>query len=147
MVKLKRRSDCAINYVLELFGDRWTLLVVRDLIFHNKHYYGEFLGSEENIATNTLADRLLMLEGQGIITKETDPQHASKNIYTITQKGIDLIPMLVEYILWSSKYDTHSGADPKFVKRLRRDKERVIREISERVKKDAEDFKSRSKYQ
>lgn len=134
MSKLKRRSDCAINYVLELFGDRWTFLIVRDLMFQGKHRYGEFLQSEEGIATNILADRLALLEGQRIVVKSIDPSHASKLIYKLTDKGIDLLPMLLEYIAWSAKYDRESGVDMKFVKRIRKDKQAVIEEISNRLR-------------
>jgi DNA-binding HxlR family transcriptional regulator len=136
MTKSKRRSDCAINFVLELFGDRWTLLIVRDLMFQGKHYYGEFLGAEENIATNILADRLVMLEEEGIVTKSVDPAHGSKFIYRLSSKGIDLLPILLEYIVWSAKHDADSGVDMKFVNRIRRDREGVLREISSRLKKE-----------
>ena len=81
MANQKRKSDCPINFALELFGDRWTFLIVRDMMFKGKHYYGEFLQSEEKIATNILADRLSLLELSGIVVKSVDPAHASKFIY------------------------------------------------------------------
>ena len=136
MAKPKRRSDCAINFVLELFGDRWTLLIVRDLMFQGKHYYGEFLAAEENIATNILADRLVMLEQEGIVTKSVDPTHGSKFIYKLSFRGIDLLPILLEYIVWSAKHDAYSGVDMKFVNRIRRDRDGVLKEISSRLKKE-----------
>jgi DNA-binding HxlR family transcriptional regulator len=132
----KKRSDCAINFVVELFGDRWTFLIVRDLIFHGKRHYGEFLQSEEKIATNILADRLGLLEREGIVTKRVDPSHASKLIYKLTPKGIDLLPILLEYIVWSARYDEHSGADMAFVKRIRRNRESALEEIRARLKKE-----------
>jgi DNA-binding HxlR family transcriptional regulator len=130
----KRRSDCPINYALELFGDKWTFLIVRDLVFKDKHYYGEFLKSEEKIATNILADRLSLLEHSGVVIKTVDPEHASKLIYKVSQKGIDLIPVLIEVILWSAKYDKYTAADTRFVNRAKRDREGLIKEISGRLK-------------
>jgi DNA-binding HxlR family transcriptional regulator len=115
MTKQQRKSDCPINYAMEIFGDRWTFLIVRDLMFKGKSHYNEFLQSEEKIATNILANRLLSLEQNGIITKTTDPAHGSKWIYRLTDKGIDLIPLLINMILWSAKYDAGTAADQEFV--------------------------------
>ena len=134
MPKPKKRSDCPINYALELFGDRWTFLLVRDMMFKGKHYYGEFLQAEEKIATNILADRLLLLEQASIILKSTDPAHGSKFIYKLSRKGIDLVPLLVEVIMWSSKHDKHTATDIKFVNRVKRDKETVLKEIMDKLK-------------
>jgi len=133
MAKSKRRSDCPINFALELFGDRWTFLIVRDLMFKGKHYYKEFLEAEEGIATNILADKLSALEEAGIISKTVDPTHRSKQIYKLTKKGIDLMPVLVEVIMWSAKYDKDSAVDMKFVKSVKRDKVGLISEISSRL--------------
>lgn len=136
MATSKRKSDCAINFVLELFGDRWSLLIVRDLMFQGKHYYGEFLQSEEKISTNILADRLSLLERQGIVTKNVDPKHRSKNIYKLSAKGIDLLPVLIEFIIWSAKYDKYSGVDREFIKHIKRDREGVLKKVSNRLKKE-----------
>jgi DNA-binding HxlR family transcriptional regulator len=133
MAKTKRRSDCPINFALELFGDRWTFLIVRDLMFKGKHYYKEFLEAEEGIATNILADKLSALEEGGIISKTVDPTHRSKQIYKLTKKGIDLVPVLVEVIMWSAKYDKDSAVDMKFVKSVKRDKVGLISQISSRL--------------
>ena len=130
MKPIIRKSDCPINFAMEIFGDRWTFLIVRDLMFKGKHYYGEFLLSEEKIATNTLADRLYMLESNGIVSKSNDPSHKQKIMYRLTQKGIDLVPVLVEFIMWSAKYDKNSAVEMKFVKSVKRDKVRLITEIS-----------------
>ena len=131
-----RKSDCPINFAMEIFGDRWTFLIVRDLMFKGKHYYGEFLLSEEGIATNTLADRLSLLESNGIVRKSNDPSHKQKIMYRLTKKGIDLVPVLVEFIIWSAKYDKNSGVEMKFVKSVKRDKVRLITEISSRLVKE-----------
>ena len=136
MANLKRKSDCPINFALELFGDRWTFLLVRDMMFKGKHYYGEFLQSEEKIATNILADRLLLLEQSGIVLKNADPAHGSKFIYTLSKKGIALLPLLVEVIMWSSKYDENTATDVQFLKRVKHDKEGVLKEIASRLKKE-----------
>ena len=98
-------------------------------MFKRKHYYGEFLEMEERIATNILADRLLLLEESGIVSRTIDESHNSKKIYRLTAKGIDLLPLLVEVILWSAKYDNKSAVDVKFVKRAKRDRDKLINGI------------------
>ena len=130
MKQIKRKSDCPINFALEIFGDRWTFLIVRDLMFKGKHYYGEFLLSEEKIATNILGDRLSMLESNGIVSKSSIPNHKQKIMYRLTQKGIDLVPVLVEFIMWSAKYDKVSAVDLKFVESVNKDKNGMIAHIS-----------------
>jgi DNA-binding HxlR family transcriptional regulator len=98
------RSDCPLNFGLEIFGDKWSLLIIRDLMFFGKRYYNEFLSSAECISTNILAERLTMLEKEKIIKKEKDPSHKQKLIYSLTQKGIDLAPVIINIGLWSEKY-------------------------------------------
>ena len=133
MAKHKRKSDCPINFALELFGDKWTFLIVRDLMFKGKHYYGEFLQMEENIATNILADRLVLLEESGIVSRTIDEAHNSKKIYKLTKKGIDLLPVLTEVILWSAKYDKQSAVDAKFVREAKKDKASLLLKITENL--------------
>lgn len=99
------RSSCPINMALEIFGDRWTLLIVRDLIFRGLRTFHEFAASEEGIATNILADRLAKLEDAGILTKCPDPDDARRAHYRLTGKGIDLAPVLIEIVLWTSVYE------------------------------------------
>ena len=130
MKKQNRKSDCPINFGLEIFGDKWTLLIVRDLMFKGKHYYGEFLQSEEKMATNLLADRLSLLEKSGIVTKTVDEKHKSKQVYKLTQKGIELLPILTEIILWSSKYDPLTTVDKTFVERAKEDRESLFDEVA-----------------
>ncbi len=98
------RSDCPLNYGLEIFGDKWTLLIIRDLMFFGKRYYNEFLSSNEGISTTVLADRLALLEKQKIIKKQKDPEHKQKIVYSLTQKGIDLLPIIINIGMWSSTY-------------------------------------------
>ena len=136
MKSLKRKSDCPINFGLEIFGDKWTLLIVRDLMFKGKHYYGEFVQSEEKIATNLLADRLSMLDKEGIIEKSMDENHKQKIVYTLTQKGVDLMPILVEIIMWSAKYDKNSAVDKEFVKSVQEDRVEFLSDLSSRLSVD-----------
>jgi DNA-binding HxlR family transcriptional regulator len=98
------RSDCPLNYGIEIFCDKWSLLIVRDLMFFGKRHFNEFLSSEEHIATNLLADRLSMLEKEKIIRKSKDSQHKQKIVYSLTEKGIDLVPVILTIGLWSEKH-------------------------------------------
>ncbi|MEO8149883.1 MAG: helix-turn-helix domain-containing protein [Bacteroidia bacterium] len=134
MAAQKRKSDCPINFALEVFGDKWTFLIVRDLMFKGKHYYGEFLQMEEKIATNILADRLALLEEAGIVSRTIDEAHNSKKIYKLTEKGIDLLPVLTDVILWSAKYDKETAADVKFVRKAKKDREGLFAEIVSQLK-------------
>ena len=123
------KSHCPINFALEIFGDKWTLLIIRDLLFFGKKYYGDFVNSEEGISTNILADRLTLLEREGFIQKNDDEAHGAKYVYRPTQKAIDLMPMLLEMILWSAKYDPATAASKAFVARIKRDKTGVMNEF------------------
>ena len=102
------RSHCAVNYGVEVFGDRWSLLIIRDIVFTGKKTYGQFLKSEEGIATNVLASRLAFLEEQGVLSKEPNPDDRRKDFYELTEKGIDLVPILLNIVMWSAKHDSQS---------------------------------------
>jgi DNA-binding HxlR family transcriptional regulator len=102
------RSHCAVNYGVEIFGDRWSLLIIRDIVFVGKKTYGEFLKSEEGIATNVLASRLAFLEEQGILSRAPNPADRRKDFYTLTEKGLDLVPVLLGIVVWSAKHDSKS---------------------------------------
>ena len=129
--KIDFRSACPISTALDIFGDKWSLLIIRDMLFKGKDTYGSFLVSEEKIATNILADRLALLECSGIISKHDHPGSKIKVLYKLTPKGIDLIPVLVEIIMWSEKYhDVHPYAK-EFTKQLKKDKEGVIKGLFE----------------
>lgn len=104
MEKGKKRSNCPISSSLDIFGDKWSLLIIRDMMFFNKSTYGEFLKSDEKIATNILASRLQALEENKLIVKLQHPESKAKVLYRLTQKGIDLLPMIVEIHLWADKY-------------------------------------------
>ena len=98
-----RRSDCPVNFAVEALGDKWSLVILRDIIFWGKRTFGEFLKSDEKIATNILASRLSFLEEEGLISKTQDPEDKRKEIYTVTESGIALVPMLIEMIAWSAR--------------------------------------------
>jgi DNA-binding HxlR family transcriptional regulator len=99
------RSGCPINLTLEVVGDKWSLLVIRDMIFGNRRHFRELLTrSEEGIASNILADRLRTLAAGGIISKAGDPGHKQKSIYSLTEKGIELLPVLAQMSVWGRKY-------------------------------------------
>lgn len=98
------RSHCPQSLILEVIGDKWTLLIIRDIIIDGKRYFREFLQSKEKIASNILSNRLKSLEEEGIIYKQVDSHHKQKIKYSLTQKGIDLFPILMENARWSLKY-------------------------------------------
>jgi DNA-binding HxlR family transcriptional regulator len=125
----QRRSGCPISCSLDLIGDRWALLVVRDMVFVGKRYFKEFLASKEGIATNVLADRLQRLEASGIVTKHPDPASGRQVVYTLTEKGRALIPLLVELVCWGALYEDAPDADSAAVRRIMRDKARFIRKL------------------
>ena len=135
MKRVKRRSDCPISFALDIFGDKWSLLVIRDLMFKGKVYYGDFLESEEKIATNILADRLKTLENAGIITKAQDPRMKTKYIYSLAEKGVNLLPVLIEIILWSAKYDPKTAAPRDFIVRAQKDKKGLMLDLIKNIKK------------
>jgi DNA-binding HxlR family transcriptional regulator len=100
-----QRSGCPINLTLEVIGDKWSLLIIRDMIFGNRRHFRELLTqSEEGIASNILADRLKTLMERGIITKADDPSHKQKAIYSLTEQGIELVPILAQMSGWGLKY-------------------------------------------
>ncbi|OZG75513.1 hypothetical protein BTA51_01960 [Hahella sp. CCB-MM4] len=129
------RSNCPINFILETFGDKWTLLVIRDLMFKGKRHYGDFLASEEKISTNILADRLQRLEERGVINKTIDPNNRSKFIYSLTQKGKDLLPVMLEITAWSGRYDSLTNTPKWFLQALKEDKaglaSKILSELDE----------------
>jgi DNA-binding HxlR family transcriptional regulator len=103
-MRTDQRSTCPISTALEIIGDRWTLLVVRDLMFAGKRHFREFLQSEEAIASNVLSSRLASLMENGIVTREDDPSHAQKAIYSLTVKGLELLPVLIAMSAWTQKH-------------------------------------------
>jgi DNA-binding HxlR family transcriptional regulator len=129
----QRRSDCPINFALELFGDPWSLLIIRDIVYFGKKTYGEFLASEEGMATNILASRLAHLEHQGLLVKKLSEQDKRKEEYVLTEKGLDLIPVLVEMANWSAEHDPHTAAPAAWIALMKAEREQLIRLMRETV--------------
>jgi DNA-binding HxlR family transcriptional regulator len=119
------RSGCPISIALELFGDPWSLLIVRDLMFKGLRRFKEFQAAGEGIATNILSDRLVRLEDAGILTRSRDPADSRRVRYGLTRKGADLAPILVELVLWSARYE-ETEAPPKIVREMRTRRPKVI---------------------
>lgn len=128
-MKPSRRSHCPIAFALDVFGDKWSLLLLRDLMFKGKRHYRELLEAEEGIATNILSDRLARLEAEGLIAKSPDPDNGRQFIYSPTPKGLDLIPALLELILWSARHDAQTAAPPAVIRRIRNDRDGFVREV------------------
>lgn len=135
MKKKKVRSHCPINFMVETLGDRWSFLILRDLVMRGKRYYGEMLESEEGISTNILAARLVQLEREGFVVKRRDQTHGSRYVYTPTQKALDAISVMLQMVLWSYKYDPDSLAPRELVERIKADPEKIRREFEELLKK------------
>jgi DNA-binding HxlR family transcriptional regulator len=131
------RSHCPVNYGLEAFGDRWALLILRDIVFRGKRTYGQFLKSEEGFATNILASRLNHLIEAGILQRSVDESDGRKDLYSLTEKGLDLIPLLFEMILWSAKYDSQSEAKRilRLVALIRKDNRKISEKVMAQVKR------------
>ena len=127
------RSHCPIAFALDIFGDRWTLIVLRDLLLGGKTRYREFLASEERIATNVLAERLSRLERSGLVRRERASGGGRQRTYRPTTMALDLLPMLLEISLWSAKYDPKTAAPPALMRRIRRDRKGFIDTIRQRL--------------
>jgi DNA-binding HxlR family transcriptional regulator len=126
----KRRSGCPLNASVEMLGDRWSLLILRDMMLRGFRSYNQFLGSYEGIATNILADRLKRLIAHGIVTTQEDSADGRRLIYVLTPKGLDLAPVLTEMVLWAAKHEkTENQA---LVRQMRKDKSGFIATIQQR---------------
>jgi len=130
---IKNRSECPVSSSLDIWGDKWSLLIVRDLMFAKQCTYGDFLKADEKIATNILASRLNMLEANGVITKQDHPESKAKVLYKLTQKGIDLLPLMIEINLWADKYFTLPPERRALIQEVKKDKEAFIREATKEL--------------
>lgn len=137
MSKKALRSHCPVNFGLEAFGDKWSLLIIRDILFRGKQTYGEFLKSEEGFSTNILATRLEHLEDEGILKRKNSPEDARKDIFILTEKGLDLVPIVFEMMLWSLKYDSKSEAQriPRLMKLILDDNRKISETTKARLRK------------
>ena len=132
MKTINSRSDCPIGYTLDIFGDKWTMLIIRDLLLYGKDSFSEFLCSDEKIATNILTDRLNMLLRGGFVTKHTAPTNKSKFLYRPTEKAIELIPVLMEITLWAEKYNP-AGAPAEIVEPLKKNRTKALQDLKNKV--------------
>lgn len=132
MKEPKQRSTCPISTSLDVLGDKWTLLILRDMVFAGKSTYGQFLQSAEKVATNILADRLAVLEAHGIVTKAVAADKKSKFTYRLTAKGVDLIPILVELTLWGAKH-CPTIIDPGLLAELQTGKDAAVEKYQQLV--------------
>ena len=132
MKTINSRSDCPIGYTLDIFGDKWTMLIIRDLLLYGKDSFSEFLCSDEKIATDILTDRLNVLVRDGFVTKHTAPTNKSKFLYRPTEKAIELIPVLMEITLWAEKYNP-AGAPADIVEPLKKNRTKALRDLKKKV--------------
>lgn len=120
-----RRSDCPIANALEVLGDRWTLLIVRDLVFRGFREFGQFLAAGEGISTNILSERLERLRCAGIVVRSDHPTDGKKFVYHLSEKGADLIPLLMELVLWGAKHTPNHAAPEEVLREMRAHPERM----------------------
>lgn len=135
MEPVKKRSECPISCSLDIFGDKWSLLIIRDMMFFNKSTYGDFLKSEEGIATNILASRLQGLEENKLIEKLEHPDSKAKVLYKLTQKSIDLLPIIIEIHLWAEKYLDIPAKLKTLLKEAKKGKDEFIKATTRQLKK------------
>lgn len=124
-----RQSGCPITFSLDILGDKWTLVVMRDLMFFKKRRFKEFMESREGYASNILASRLRLLELEGIVTKTPDPDSKQSYLYTLTDKGIDLLPTLVELSVWGARNDPKTPLTEEFITRMEQARDEYMEEV------------------
>lgn len=129
-LKRSRRSGCPLNASLEMLGDRWSLLILRDMMLRGFRTFKEFLSSDERIATNILTERLKRLEADGIITTKRDAADGRKVIYALTVKGIDLAPVLTEMVLWAAAHE--KTGNQALVRLMQKDKTQFLADTRKR---------------
>ena len=132
MSLLKRRSDCPIYLALQIIGDQWTLLIIRDFVFNDYRHFNQLV-KKEGIATNILQNRLNRLLDHRIIFKEQDPTNASAIRYSLTEKGIELLPILLEVFRWGANHLPQTNADEEMLQRTNNQMGLLLTEISERL--------------
>jgi DNA-binding HxlR family transcriptional regulator len=131
----KKRSDCPISCSLDIWGDKWSLLIIRNMMFYNVNTYSEFLKAPENISTNILADRLTSLEKAGLISKGEHPESNAKIFYKLTPMGIDLFPLMIEIGIWGNKYFEIPAKSREMIKYAKKNKKDLIRSLSAQARK------------
>ncbi|QBF81671.1 transcriptional regulator [Shewanella maritima] len=130
---MTQRSDCPISTLLDFVGDKWSLLIVRDLMFFGKSSFSELQNSDERMATNILSSRLEKLEQDDLIQKQTDPNDRRKKIYKLTEQGKSLLPILLEMIIWSSKHAQETNLPTQLLERASTDRDGLIADLLARL--------------
>lgn len=139
MKTIQRRSTCPINYSVEIFGDKWMLLLLRDIMFNGKNSFLEFRASQEKISSAVLTEKLNILLDEGIVTKVVSPKNASKFLYLITDKGIELVPIMVEFLDWGSRHNPDGGPKP-LLDRIKQSKKKLIIELQEKLRSERRSY-------
>ena len=134
MNKTRKRSDCPVSSSLDVWGDKWSLLIIRDLMFAKECTYGDFLKAPEGIATNILASRLQALEENEIIEKLDHPESKAKVLYRLTRKGIDLLPVMIEINLWAEKYFPIPADRKAMLREVKKDKTAFIKSMTKELR-------------
>lgn len=124
---------CPISFAMSMLGDRWSLLIIRDMMLFGKRRYSEFLASGEGISTNILADRLKQMQHLDLVEKFSDPANRKASVYLLTDKGLRLFPVLLEVIRWGQQHDEHSMITDSLAQALRDGGQPLARQIQERV--------------
>lgn len=133
IMKTSKRSFCPISSALDLLGDKWTLLIIRDIALMGKSTFKQFLESDEKIATNILSDRLSNLTAHGIVSKQTHPHNKTIKIYRLTQKGVDLLPVLFDIVIWSDIYLDIAAEGAALAAEIRADRQGVLERLTKEL--------------
>lgn len=131
-MKFRNASGCPIVFFQRVFGEKWSILILRDILFRQKRHYQEFLESEEGIATNVLADRLQKLEQEGLLHKSKDPKNLRQFIYAPTEKALDLLPLFIELVLWSVRHDPKCAVPQDAIRHMKKDRLGFIQSLRAR---------------
>lgn len=127
------RSPCPIAASLDILGDKWTLLIIRDMIFRGFQEYGEFLAAGEGISTNILAERLKRLQAWGIVHRQENPADRKRVIYTLSRRGIELMPVIIDLVEWGNRHFEHTQAPPEFMQALKADRAGLMQAVKEKL--------------
>ena len=133
MKQITQRSKCPVSFSLDFLGDKWSLLIIRDIMVYDKFTYGDFLQSDEKISTNILADRLAALEQNGFITRRVSAEKKNKIIYELTEKSADLVPIIMEYNIWGAKYNP--DGEQALIEELKKDKQKTIEKYQDKIRR------------
>jgi len=130
---MSRRSDCPVSLLLDIVGDKWSLLILRDMLFFNKKAYLEFLHSDEKMATNILSKRLEKLETEGLIAKRVDENDRRKKVYELTQMGRDMLPVMLEIMIWSHTHQQGCNVPETLISRAKSDRAGLLADLLARL--------------